>query len=602
MLTSLTLALTFTAAAQAPVVAFLPPHGSTPELDRLGLLIEARAAELLTTAHRTTDLHVKQALAMADQEGLDRASLSQDEVADRARVLLGADRVIAVRLAPGSGGVQLDGSIRSAAAPVPFSVALPGSWAKALKLGSETLAAAVLAQDGATLPAGASAQPESSSDAALKALGVCWEVALNQSLSAEAPVTIAPKELASATTACKSAVKADGGLRFAAAVHALLLAIGRSDVEADKALAKAGSEGALEPRTLARAYLASRNQPTDARVKLFQAEVDAHPSALMLRAYLAETLASANEHAKAVEVWKGYLALAPGSPFAQGRLSRSLARLGQTGAALDAARAALALAPDSNDARLQLGSRQIDAQQYAEAVKTLVPLTERPSAPAEGILRLGWAYWLQDDVDSAEPLFKLAAERASGPMAWRTKGRALYDLALVALKAGHADEARAIYRRSLETGYAVRPADPALAGSDAKAAPAPTKVSPAGAVTAKVVVDDKGANLTPEQLAAALTLARDSATRKGATLAPDGETKAAALQALQAQKRRGFEVDLTLTPTKDGGLKADALVLTYPERAFRGAWGMGGSGAGVKELLEAIIPALMNDVAADLDW
>ncbi|MBX7097717.1 MAG: hypothetical protein K1X89_08395 [Myxococcaceae bacterium] len=597
-----TLALTLVAAAPRPVVASLPPHGSTPELTRLGLLIEARAGELLEASHRYSALHLKQVLTTAEREGLDRETLAQDEVADRMRVILGADRVIALRLAPGNGGVQLEGAVRSAGAPVPLSVALPASWSKAVRLGSEAVATAVLAQDEATLPAAQDAQPDSSSDAALKSLGRCWDVALTQSLSAEAPVTIAPKDLAAATGACKDAVKADGTLRFAAAVHALLLAIGRSDAEAEKALAKAGTgDGAVVPRLLARAYLASRNQPTEARVKLLQTAVDEHPSALMLRAYLADTLASANEHAKAVEVWKGYLALAPASPFAQSRLSRSLSRLGQSSAAIEAARAALALAPESTEALLQLGSRQIDAKQYADAVKTLVPLAERPGAPAEGILRLGWAYWLQDDVESAEPLFKLAAERASGPMAWRTKGRALYDLALVELKAGHADEARAMYKRSLETGYTVKPVDPALAGSDPKAAAA-QKVSPAGAVTAKVVVEDKGANLTPELLAAALTLARNGATKAGATLAPDGETKAAALQALQAQKRRGFEVDVTLTPTKDGGLKADALVLTYPERAFRGAWGLGGSGAGPKELLEAIIPALMSDVATDLDW
>ena len=184
------------APARKPVVALLPARASTPELNRLGLLMEARADSLLESSGRYVLLDAKQVRAMANQEAIELSQLADDAVADRALKLLGAERVVAVMLTADGGGATVHGSVRDGDKPVPFSVKVPADWSQALVLGSEAIAQALLARDKATLPAGGQkAQPESKSDAALKSLGVCWETGLRQPLSIDAPVGLSRAEL-----------------------------------------------------------------------------------------------------------------------------------------------------------------------------------------------------------------------------------------------------------------------------------------------------------------------------------------------------------------------------------------------------------------------
>jgi Tfp pilus assembly protein PilF len=601
LLLALVPSVVFAAPARKPVVAVLPVKASTPELARLGLLMEARAAMLLVTAGQHSTLDMKQVLAMAGQEGLDPAQLSEDANADKALVLLGADRVVAVTLSGDASGLTVQGSVRDGKAPVAFSAKVPGAWAAALTQGSEAMAKALLEKDGGTLAAGTAAQPESKSDAALKSLGACWETALKQPLGIDAPVGLSGKELDDAVAACRAALKADGSLRFASATLALLLAVGREDAEAEKLLgAPADTDAALMPWALARFWLATRNQSNEAAVKFIGGVLAKHPGVLVLRSFQANTLAAMNEHAKAVAAWNEYLALAPSSAFAQGRLSRSLARQDKHAEALAAAKKGLTLAPDSREARLVVAARQLDAGKLNDAKATLQPLVSLPNAPAEPMLHLGLAYLAANDVKSAAPLFQSAAERASGPRGWRTKGRALYGLAVCEAKQKHLDLAKAAYAKSLETGYAVASPDPALAEVVKGAGAAAEAPASAGALYINV---EPGTAPSPDSGALAEKVLREKLGGIGASFAPPGEDKKVALSVIKSKHLKGYQLRMQLQPGETGsGLKVEMLVMSYPEQALKGTWSVKAAGGKPEKVIPMMVNRVVDDAAGDLDW
>ncbi|MBL9036945.1 MAG: tetratricopeptide repeat protein [Archangium sp.] len=443
-----------------PVVAFLPASGKTPELSALGWLIEARASELLESTGQYAEIHVKQALAMTSHEGL---SLDTPAAAESARVLLGADRAVAISIDEAGKGLSLTGTLAVAGgAPTSFSVAaLPAAWSQALTQGSEAVAKAVLALDKRALPK-KSAQPESKSNDALTALGSCYGTAMRQSLAVDAPVLFVGEELDAATEDCRKAFAADKGLKYAQATQALLQAVVGDDAEASATLKALGAGDGLETATLARFWLVTRYQSNDAGVAVLRDAVKKTPGALILHAYLAETLATLGQHDKAVEALNAFLAIAPSSPWAHGRLSRALARQGKHDDAIAAAAKGLELAPSSKEARLQLASRYIDAGKLDEAVSALKPLTDTADASGEAMGRLGWAYWLKGNVDEAAKGFQASLDRSTNPGDWRTRGRALYNLAMVEAKRGKLEMAKINYKASLSTGFKVATVDPVL--------------------------------------------------------------------------------------------------------------------------------------------
>lgn len=156
--------------SRKPVIAVLPARTTDAGWARFALVMEARAVALLLQAQRHSVLDPKQVLAMANQEGLGVASLSDDVNADTALKLLGADRVVTVVLTPDGTGLTISGTVRDGKEATPFSVKGQGGPAALLSIGSEAIARAALEKDGATLAAGVSAQPESKSNAAILAL------------------------------------------------------------------------------------------------------------------------------------------------------------------------------------------------------------------------------------------------------------------------------------------------------------------------------------------------------------------------------------------------------------------------------------------------
>jgi tetratricopeptide (TPR) repeat protein len=446
--------------APKPVVALLPAASSSIDLKKLGLLIEARASELIESSGKTSELHLRQVLAMADAENLDPAAMNDAKTAALARAALGADVVVTMTLETKGKALLLSGVVLEAQGKsTPFSKELSAAWPDALVVGSEVVAGAVL---GAPVRR-TSTQPESKSAEALLALADCYAVIVRQPMAIETPAVLEPGEIDAAVTSCRKAVEADPTLHFAQATLALALAVDGDDVGATKALASlADADDTLEPYSLARFWLLTRYQSNEAGLAYLRSIVAKHPSEVIARAALAQTLALLNDNVKAVDAWNEVLAMAPNSPVALGQLSRAQFRAGKRAQSLVTAKKAFELAPLSRDARLQLASRYIDVSKPDEAIALLQPLTDSKDARGEPLLRLGWAYWLKGDPERAAGLYQAALDTATAASEWRTRGRAFYNLALVEAKRGHTDAAKVALKASLQTGFRMRQLDASL--------------------------------------------------------------------------------------------------------------------------------------------
>jgi tetratricopeptide (TPR) repeat protein len=353
---------------------------------------------------------------------------------------------------------------------------------------------------------------------------------------------------------------------------------------------------------LARYWLLSRNTSAEAAVGFLASVVKKVPGALLVRSLHASALGSMNEHPRAVTSWKDYLALSPASSFAQGRLSASLARQGQVDAALAAAMVGLELSPNGREARLAVAARQLDAGKLDDAKATLQPLVASPKAPAEPLLQLGLAYWAAQDAASAKPLFEVASERAVGPRAWKTKGRALYQVAVLEAKAGQLEAAKTAYAASVDTGYRVAEPDPVLS-EVVKAFKAKTVGAPPPGATSGLYL--KVAPLDPETPSVALVdvVLHEKLSSLGAAFAPVEEERQAAVSVIKARKLKGYELRVKVKPGEaEGSLKVDMLVMSYPEQALKGSWSVKASGAKQEALVKAMLARLIDDAALDLEW
>lgn len=448
------------AAPSKPVIAVMPPSAADDELRAFGMMLEARAGELIEQSGKFSELHVKQVLAMAEAEGLAPTQLSDEAIARQARIFLGADRVVTVKLAAEAKGMTLTGAIIDAKKTTPFTAKLPLAWPEALNQGSEAVAKAVLATEQAKLSKKPSAQPESKSSQALRALAQCYAIVIRQPLGIDNPAVLDGEALDGASALCEKALVDDPSLRFANAVLALARAIVGDAAGATKALmGLTETDDMVEPYTLARFWMVTRFQSNEDGLASLKAVLTRHPDELIVRNYLADTQGVLNDHPAAQASWLAYLTIDPSSPLAHGHLSRELARQNKHDEAIAAAKRGLELAPTSRAARMELGSRFIDANRLEDAIATL---TELKDPNGEVLTRLGWAHLLKGNVDAAAPLFHQALQKATAPGEWRTRGRAHYNLAMVEAKRGRFDAARASLTASMQTGYKVRAVDPVL--------------------------------------------------------------------------------------------------------------------------------------------
>lgn len=443
-----------------PVVAFLPPSSSDVSLQQLALLMVARAGELTEETKKANELHLKQAVRAIAEEGF-AEDLRVPANADALRGILGADRAVAFTLEASGDGLEIQGVTVDGKKPRPFTAKLPKTWSGALEQGSVALAKAIL--PGIALPAKSNAQPMSANEDALKQLGACYPVVLRQPLSPDTPALVDTAELTRAAEACAKAAELDPKLRFALASGALAQAILGTDAAATTALAGLGdADDMLETYTLARFWLLTRYQSNEAGVAFLTDIVKKRPGELIARSYLGDTLFALGNWAEAEKVWRAYSELVPNSAYAWGRVSKALARQNKHDDAIVAARKGFALSATSAEARLELGSRMIDAGKPQEAEEILEPLARQSPVKGEHLLRLGWTHWLQNELEPAQAYFQRALDVSSAPGEWRTRGRAAYDLALVAVKQNRNDAAKIALKTSIASGLKLKDVDPSL--------------------------------------------------------------------------------------------------------------------------------------------
>lgn len=443
-------ALSSAAASPTTVVAMLP-SGTSEELEPLASLLHARASALL---EGSSELHARDALAALAEEGPVAPALLLPR--------LGAQRVVVFRVVLQPDGLGLEASVTRGARTSSTRMTLGRTWSEALERGGPALARLALGRAPRTM----AVQPRSTSDEALQLLGRCHRVVLHQPLGVHRPSPLDAVALAGAIEACQAALAFDPTLRFAAATLALAQALAGDDDEAARTLASLGpGDEALDPATLARFWLLTRYQSSEAGAAFLREVLAREPGALSALALLGDALAAAEAHAAAEATWRTYVRRVPGSAWAHARLSREQARLGRPAEALATARRGVALAPGSRVARLELAQRLLDAGQPAAAREQLRPLVEGPGASPRGedLLTLGAVHLALGRPEVAATAFERALDAASADAEWRTRGRAFYELALLEARRGRRDAARVALRASLRTGLALREVDPLLA-------------------------------------------------------------------------------------------------------------------------------------------
>ncbi|MBS1148889.1 MAG: cpcE [Myxococcaceae bacterium] len=126
-------------------------------------------------------------------------------------------------------------------------------------------------------------------------------------------------------------------------------------------------------------------------------------------------------------------------------------------------------------------------------------------------------------------------------------------------------------------------------------------VVPGGLYFAIDPINDK-VGVTPDVAQLANDLLKQKLTSIGATFAPQGESKPQAATLIKAKKLRGFLLRVNLLPNASNGLKLEILVMTYPEQSLQGSWNVKASGAKHESLLKAMVPRVIDDASADLEW
>jgi HEAT repeats len=88
-----------------------------------------------------------------------------------------------------------------------------------------------------------------------------------------------------------------------------------------------------------------------------------------------------------------------------------------------------------------------------------------------------------------------------------------------------------------------------------------------------------------------------------ASFAPSNEEKKVASALIKARKLKAFQLRLQLLPgPTEQSLKVEMLILSYPDQSLKGSWNAKASGAKPETLIKAMVPRVLEDAAADLEW
>lgn len=133
---------------------------------------------------------------------------------------------------------------------------------------------------------------------------------------------------------------------------------------------------------------------------------------------------------------------------------------------------------------------------------------------------------------------------------------------------------------------------------------APAEAAPAPAPSANYVSIESTVSSSPEYqalLQQADAALEEELLKYEVDLAPDGESAEASAQAAKAKGTTGVRIRLTLTAAREQ-MRASLLVTRLPGNALRGMWNVHASGPLPADLVEAIVPAIVEETAADLGW
>lgn len=115
-------------------------------------------------------------------------------------------------------------------------------------------------------------------------------------------------------------------------------------------------------------------------------------------------------------------------------------------------------------------------------------------------------------------------------------------------------------------------------------------------------VTDKVGTLPPDVVSLAEGLIREKVTSLGAALAPAGENKSAAQTLINKHGLKGYLLRTNLLPNGTSGLKIEILIMTYPDQALQGSWNVKAAGGKYEAQLKAMVPRVVDNAAADLEW
>lgn len=485
-------------AAEPPaVVVVLPPvFEGTRQPEGLGFALQEQANTLLLGKHAHV-LHPRQVHSMARHHRMKLETFADAAVAKLAAQRLGA-KVFAftsVKKTPQGFTLTISTATTKDAAATTTSLTLPKGESAFVRQGAAAVASAVRLAQGVHEDPFPTPLPVK--DGAVADLASCEALLLEQPLGIEAPTVLVKDTLTRAVGACGAAVKAEPELHQAWAALALAAAVLGDDARALAAIAKArASPLAWSNATLARFWLASRYQSGEAGLAVLDDALKQTTGFMLARASRAELLSALGKHGEAAKAWQDYADHSPTSAFVLSRLAQGQARLGQTKEAVATAVKALGLDPDSDELKLELASRHVDAGQLEEATRILEPLAEMADARAEVPLRLGWVKLLSNDAAGAVPLLERAIAKAKSPHDWRTRGRAKLDLARAALVLQKKADAKKWLQEAGKDGVGLPPPGPEHDALLALLTPAEaatlvrTKPSPAEASPFPVVAGD----------------------------------------------------------------------------------------------------------------
>ncbi len=115
-------------------------------------------------------------------------------------------------------------------------------------------------------------------------------------------------------------------------------------------------------------------------------------------------------------------------------------------------------------------------------------------------------------------------------------------------------------------------------------------------------ISDKGAGLSHEMISLADNRLRAKLTALGSLFAPHGESLASAKQTIQKKRLKAYLLMPALVSLPNGGLQLNILCLTYPERAILGEVNVRAAGGHSDDLIRAIAPKVIEEVAMTFDW